>query len=614
MVAAGNEGGDKIHAGGNVTSVTQTVTFNVPTGTSAVFLDIWYDGQDSFVFGFQMPGGQTLTSVDPGEAFPQDPNAASCINGTNTCYNVSHTVTQTTNSSKEVFLVLVPVTGQTIDAGTWIFTLSGTTVNVGTFDAWIVCSGASCDFPAGDDNKTIGEPGVAKRAITAGAHVTKWCWDSIDTFSYCYTDPAQSRVNQLSSFSSLGPTRDGRQKPDIAAPGQGIMSTKSKDASYSNVYIEPSGTHALQQGTSMASPHVAGAVALLLSQNPTLTAEQIKAILQDHAVKDAFTGALCNNTWGCGKMNIAAVGAVTPTAPGLLAPPDNATVASDTPLFDWDPSSGDIRSYRLRVTSGDIGQGLYDLDVVVNPATEYQVTSADALADASYTWNVIARDVLLNTASSPTRTFAVGPKTLTVTKTGDTSDGLCNADCSLREAIAAALSGDKVAVPAGTYTLTLGTELTIAKNLTLNGAGSGDTIIQAATSSADATSRVFNITSGNVAISGVAIQNGRHGTLGSFSGSGGGILQTSGGTLTLTNVTVSGNTAGVGRRHLQLRWHGDPDQQHRQRQHGVQRRRWHLPDIWRHPDPDQTAPSAATSPPRRKPGAAASTIEVARQP
>ena len=147
------------------------------------------------------------------------------------------------------------------------------------------------------------------------------------------------------------------------------MSTKSKDASYSNVYIEPSGTHALQQGTSMASPHVAGAVALLLSQNPTLTAEQIKAILQDHAVKDAFTGALCNNTWGCGKMNIAAVGAVTPTAPGLLAPPDNATVASDTPLFDWDPSSGDIRSYRLRVTSGDIGQGLYDLDVVVNPAT-----------------------------------------------------------------------------------------------------------------------------------------------------------------------------------------------------------------------------------------------------
>ena len=183
---------------------------------------------------------------------------------------------------------------------------------------------------------------------------------------------------------------------------------------------------------------------------------------------------------------------------------------------------------------------------MVNPATEYQVTSADALADASYTWNVIARDVLLNTASSPTRTFAVGPKTLTVTKTGDTSDGLCNADCSLREAIAAALSGDKVAVPAGTYTLTLGTELTIAKNLTLNGAGSGDTIIQAATSSADATSRVFNITSGNVAISGVAIQNGRHGTLGSFSGSGGGILQTSGGTLTLTNVTVSGNTAGVG--------------------------------------------------------------------
>ena len=127
---------------------------------------------------------------------------------------------------------------------------------------------------------------------------------------------------------------------------------------------------------------------------------------------------------------------------------------------------------------------------------------------------------------------------ITVTKTGDTNDGLCGvSDCSLREAIASGDSGDAINIPLGVYTLSLGTELTIDQNLTLTGAGSGDTIIQAAASSADATSRVFNITGGTVAVSGVTVQNGNN-------GDGGGILNS--GTLNLTNSTVSNNTANVG--------------------------------------------------------------------
>ena len=126
-----------------------------------------------------------------------------------------------------------------------------------------------------------------------------------------------------------------------------------------------------------------------------------------------------------------------------------------------------------------------------------------------------------------------------MTKTGDTNDGFCGiADCSLREAIASGDSGDSINIPIGTYTLTRGTELLINMSLTINGTGSGDTIIQAAASSADATSRVFNITvsGGTVAISDVTIRNGN------FSGIGGGIFNS--GTLALTNSTVSGNSAG----------------------------------------------------------------------
>ena len=547
VVAAGNDGGDKIHDSGSVASAgTTTTSFSVPNGTQVVTVDIWYPGSDIFAFKFRLPSGGTLSEfVNPGESFPSpNPNIVSCIGGTNTCFRVDHSVTQTVNNSKNVRLLIVPRPGvaTTIDqAGTWSFSLTGTTVNAGTFDSWIVCFGASCDFPAGDDSKTVAEPGMAQRAITVGAYTTKDCWQSI-VGVFCWNP--KPVVGEIASFSSKCPTRDGRQKPEIAAPGQGIASTRSKDAAYPDALIALGGKHGIKQGTSMATPHVAGAVALLLSENPTLTSEQIKALLQNHAVKDSFTGTQCNNTWGCGKMNIANIGAVAPSAPTLVAPADNVTVAGNTPLFDWDPSNGDIRSYQLRVTSGDIGPGPFDLDVVVNPATEYQVTSADALADATYTWNVIARDVVLNTASSATRTFTVqtgpaGPKTLSVTKTADTNDGTCDTDCSLREAIAAAASGDKVAVPSGIYTLTLGIELAIGKSFSVEGAGSGDTIIQAHAQQNAATHRVFHVTGDNVAISDVTIRHGNP-----SSGAGG--IWNDGGSLTLTDSSVSNNGGTLG--------------------------------------------------------------------
>ena len=140
---------------------------------------------------------------------------------------------------------------------------------------------------------------------------------------------------------------------------------------------------------------------------------------------------------------------------------------------------------------------------------------------------------LVMAASSSQARISPVAATINVTTTGDTVS--CGTPCSLRGAIAVANSGDTINIPAGTYTLTLDAELSIDKNLTLNGAGSGDTIIQVATSSADATSRVFNITGVTVAISGVAVQNGNTGD------DGDGILNS--GTLTLTNSTVSGNTA-----------------------------------------------------------------------
>ena len=146
---------------------------------------------------------------------------------------------------------------------------------------------------------------------------------------------------------------------------------------------------------------------------------------------------------------------------------------------------------------------------------------------------------------------------ITVTKTEDTFDGICDADCSLREAVGTADPGDSIDIPAGTYTLTLGSQISIDKDLILDGEGAGNTIIQAATEFGVATYRVFNIASGEVTISDVTIRHGVDGLGGAIENSGLLILASStvsgstgsrggdifnGSTLTVINSTISGNT------------------------------------------------------------------------
>jgi subtilisin family serine protease len=120
-----------------------------------------------------------------------------------------------------------------------------------------------------------------------------------------------SKPGTLACLSSCGPTLDGRIKPDVVAPGVNIVSAvpvlTNPELAGLMVYKETKfgDEYALAafSGTSMATPHVAGVVALWLQANPKLTQSQVKDIIKttSHQREDKYTDK--NNYYGWGEID-----------------------------------------------------------------------------------------------------------------------------------------------------------------------------------------------------------------------------------------------------------------------------------------------------------------------
>ncbi|MEH1125025.1 S8 family serine peptidase [Micromonospora sp. CPCC 206061] len=129
-----------------------------------------------------------------------------------------------------------------------------------------------------EGDETVGSPASADAALAVGA---------------------VNRRDVLADFSSRGPrVGDGAVKPDITAPGVGIVAARGKDG----IIGEPGQTRVALDGTSMATPHVAGAAALLLQQHPDWTPGQVKAALMASAKPTGDLGAYGQ---GAGRVDLA---------------------------------------------------------------------------------------------------------------------------------------------------------------------------------------------------------------------------------------------------------------------------------------------------------------------
>jgi len=127
---------------------------------------------------------------------------------------------------------------------------------------------------------TIDVPGNDPAAITVGATLTMYTASRVD--------------DEIASYSSKGPTLiDHLVKPDLVAPGNHLVSLRvagsTLDVAYPELEVTPSNGAIAQyfqlSGTSMSTPIVSGAVALMLQQNSALTPDQVKARLMKTAWK-----------------------------------------------------------------------------------------------------------------------------------------------------------------------------------------------------------------------------------------------------------------------------------------------------------------------------------------
>ncbi|WP_336245211.1 S8 family serine peptidase [Micromonospora andamanensis] len=141
---------------------------------------------------------------------------------------------------------------------------------------------------AGPIDATVQSPGSAEAALTVAA---------VD------------RQDTTAEFSSRGPrTGDGGLKPDIAAPGVDIVAARATGVEFGEAVDD---RYAAASGTSMASPHVAGAAALLFQKHPEWTSEQVKAALIGSAEAAAGGGVFDQ---GAGRVDVAAAIAQSVTA------------------------------------------------------------------------------------------------------------------------------------------------------------------------------------------------------------------------------------------------------------------------------------------------------------
>jgi subtilisin family serine protease len=260
-------------------------------------IDIWYSGRDRITVELIAPSRQSSGSARTGE------KTFLLADGKNIgrLYNRQRDPNNHDNQA-HVYL------DESAPRGAWILRLRGTDVVDGRYHCWVErdpnCSSCQPSF----------DPGDAVASSTTGTICNGLLTVAVGAYD------AHSPDRPLAPFSSAGPTRDGRFKPDILAPGVKVLSARSTP----RLPVANQPMQARMSGTSMASPFTAGVVALMFqAAGRLLPVRQTREMLLQTA--EAVSGE-SQSRWGSGYINVTdavalAAAASSPDARAISLPP-----------------------------------------------------------------------------------------------------------------------------------------------------------------------------------------------------------------------------------------------------------------------------------------------------
>lgn len=337
VVAAGNEGGSQISIERDFTRATSIRTSIVPDGTNAkaktyYSAEFWSNSETPFTAQlvlFDKVSKKTVSTKDitgksgslTWNANTDDVFAANFESGSSvTAY---WGVDSSTNRYNLTMLNSIQAKTGDVVFGIIINGEAGMRLN-GYCDAYDGYSESEVRFASqtgwagsitGSDIGSINGMACGYNTISVGAWVSRTTVPYLGGGKYSYN--AGEGVGSIAGFSSYGKSGDGRQLPIVCAPGAQIISSVSRYW-VSNDNVDESNWSAkatannttypwyYMQGTSMATPFVAGAIALWLEACPGLRGTDAQRIIAETSTKDSFVTALNEDHWGAGKINVLA--------------------------------------------------------------------------------------------------------------------------------------------------------------------------------------------------------------------------------------------------------------------------------------------------------------------
>lgn len=330
--AAGNARQRKIHWQADLAlglADTSRIWMEYVTGTSSVFASFFADTADlhGLDFSFELIDRNTHQVKGQTQAYnilrdfqfttPLPAERRDTLFFVNNQPIILHLYAECWAGYYEVFFRISGAQLGTTDY--WQLSVSG----VGKMDMWsslmetgssnMVMNGTTAHYRNPDNIQTIVSGWTCSDKIITVASYQNRTWlenYSGDTVSLAVVGYPKWGISQ---FSSLGPTRDGRQKPDLTAPGGRIMSAAplsllNNYRSSGFVHLDKGGWHIQNSGTSMSAPMVTGAAALYFQCRPDATYAHVKEALEQSARLDSFvfveSSTIPNIHWGYGKLDV----------------------------------------------------------------------------------------------------------------------------------------------------------------------------------------------------------------------------------------------------------------------------------------------------------------------